>query len=147
MDDLSWLLFVLEKITNTYGKDSKYTNAIDIIWLYCWVNWRLYCLLNWRLYCRLYCWLNWRLNWGLYYAISLLFFFSECSKLIALGNTSGMFFSCYCFFFFLCNFYLTQNPWECSCCIYKYACFNFFNCPLEQLIHHSSTHCFCHVSF
>ena len=31
MDDLSWLFFVLEKNKNTCGKDSKYTNAIDII--------------------------------------------------------------------------------------------------------------------
>ena len=30
MDDLSYPLVVCKKYANTYGKDSKYTNAIDI---------------------------------------------------------------------------------------------------------------------
>ena len=137
MDDLSWLLFVREK-KSSYGNNSKYAKAIDIIWLYCWLNWRLYCWLNWKLYCwlnwSLYCWLNWRLNGGLFFIMQYLFFsfFHECSKLMALGDTSRMFFLCYFFCFFLCHFHLTQNPRGYSFRIYKYAYFNFFNCPLAM---------------
>ena len=61
MDDLSCLLVVCKKCANANGKDSKYTNAINIniIWLYC----RLYC----RLFCRLYC--------RLFFVTQYLFFF------------------------------------------------------------------------
>ena len=91
MDDLSWLLFVREK-KSSYGNNSKYTKAIDIIWLYCWLNWRLYCWLNWKLYCwlnwSLYCWLNWRLNGGLFFIMQYLFFsfFSWMQQAYGLGR-------------------------------------------------------------
>ena len=44
-------------------------------------------------------------------------FFHECKKLMVLGDTTRMFFSCYCVFF----------PVSFK---YEYACFNVFNCPL-----------------
>ena len=47
MADLSYLLVISKKYTNTYGKDSKYTKVIDIsiIWFYCRLYYRLFCRL------------------------------------------------------------------------------------------------------
>ena len=80
-----------KKYASTNGKDSKYTNTIDKIWLYC----RLY----WRLFCRLF------------FAAQYFFFsfFQKCSKFMALNDTSRMFFLCYYFFSSSVIFYLIQN--------------------------------------
>ena len=101
-------LVICKKYTNTNSKDSKHTNTIDIsiIWPYC----RLYCRLYFRLLRRLYHRLYWRLYWllfcRLFFAMQYFFlsFFHKCSKLIALGDASRMFFSCYIFLLFFCHF-------------------------------------------
>ena len=133
MTSLWWLiLFFIEeffrlervicrKYTNTNGKDSKHTNIIDIIWLYCRLWWRLFC----RLYCRPF-------------LVTQYFFFSlfhKCSNFMTLSDASGMFFSSYYFFLF-CHFYLTQNPQGNSFHICRHACFDFFKKFLAIILQH-----------
>ena len=102
-DECFWCLrsVICKKYTNTNGKDSKYANTIDIsiIWLFC----RLYCRLFCRLFCRLYC--------GLFFVMQYFFFplFHQCSKFVALSDTSRMFFSCYYFFLSFCHFLYDKN--------------------------------------
>ena len=59
-----WLY--VKNYTNAYGKDSNYTNAIDVSIT------GMYCKLFFGLYCRLY----FRMLCGTFFAISILFFFS-----------------------------------------------------------------------
>ena len=142
---------ICKKYTNTDGKDSRYTNAIDIssIWLYC----RLYCRLFCRLYLRLFCRLYWRLFCRLYcrlFFITQYFFFPffhKCSKFMTLSDASRTFLSCNCFSLFFCHFYLTQNPRGYSFHIYRYASFNFFSRSLTTTNSSSVKHSFHHGSF